>query len=138
MLKSGFLRPCRSDACALALVFSGSSAFAAADVLSWHNNNARTGANTSETILAPANVNATNFGKLFSISVDGKVDAQPLVVTSLAINGRAHDVVYVVTEHDTVYACDAHDGTLVWPVPRSLLKTGETPSDSRGCKSGHA
>ena len=104
----------------------------ALSVLTWHNDNARTGQNLEETILTPANVNAANFGKLFTIPVDGKVDAQPLYVSSLAIPGNGtHNVVYVETEHDSSYAFDADTGALVWKV--SVLGPGEGPSDDRNC-----
>ena len=104
----------------------------AVDVLSWHNDSARTGLNQSETILTPANVNFNQFGKLFVISVDGQVYAQPLYVSNLTIPAKGvHNVVYIATEHDTVYACDADTGVVLWQV--SLLKSGETPSDNRGC-----
>lgn len=111
----------------------GSPLFAA-DVLTWHNDDARTGQNLNETILTPANVNSVQFGKLFVIPTDGQVYAQPLYVSSLTIPGNStHDVVYIATEHDTVYACDADIGTVLWQV--SLLKTGETLSDNRSCPS---
>src|SRR5215472_15117914 len=55
------------------------------DVLTWHNDNARTGLNSHETNLTPGNVNVNNFGKLFVISADGKVDAQPLYVSNLSL-----------------------------------------------------
>src|SRR6266849_1159780 len=101
-------------------------------VLTWHNDNARTGQNLQETALTPANVNASTFGKLFVIPVDGKVDAQPLYVPSLAIPGKGtHNVLYVVTEHGSAYAFDADAGTMLWQV--SLLGLGETTSDDRGC-----
>jgi len=104
----------------------------AVDVLTWHNDSARTGQNQSETILTPANVNFNQFGKLFVIPTDGQVYAQPLYVSNLTIPGKGvHNVVYIATEHDTVYACDADNGVVLWQV--SLLKTGETPSDNRGC-----
>jgi hypothetical protein len=105
----------------------------AIDVLTWHNDQARTGQNLNETILTPANVNFIEFGKLFVIPTDGQVYAQPLYVSSLSISGDGgtHNVVYIATEHDTVYACDADDGTVFWQV--SLLKAGETPSDTRNC-----
>src|SRR6202140_3916367 len=75
------------------------------------NNNQRTGVNSAESILTPANVNSTSFGKLFSQSVDGYVFAQPLYVSNLTIGGKVHNVVYVATEHDSVYAFDADSNT---------------------------
>ena len=104
----------------------------AADVTTYHNDNARTGQNLSETILTPANVNVAGFGKLFVLSVDGKVDAEPLYLEAVTFPGQGtHNALYVVTEHDSVYAFDADTGTQLWKV--SMLKAGETPSDSRGC-----
>ena len=101
-------------------------------VLTWHNDNARTGQNLQETALTPANVNTSTFGKLFVIPVDGKVDAQPLFVPSLAIPGAGtHNLLYVATEHDTAYAFDADTGAMLWRV--SLLGSGEITSDDRGC-----
>ena len=101
------------------------------DVLTWHNDNARTGQNLQETILTPTNVNPSTFGKLFVIPVDGKVDAQPLYLKALAIPGQGtHNALYVATENDSVYAFDADTGRTLWHV--SLLVTGETPSDHRG------
>lgn len=111
---------------------SGGTAMAARhDVLTYHNDIGRTGQTLNETILTPANVNATSFGKVGFFTVDGKVDAQPLFVEALAIAGGTHNVLVVVTEHDSVYALDADSGAQLWQV--STLGSGETPSDDRGC-----
>ncbi len=79
-----------------------------AGVLTFHNDDARTGQNLAETVLTPANVNSSTFGKLLGCKVDGFVYAQPLYVPGVQIRGkRARNVVYLATEHDTVYAFDA-------------------------------
>jgi hypothetical protein len=86
-----------------------------ADVLTYHNDNLRTGANLYETILTPANVNATTFGKVGQVSVDGQVYAQPLVKTGVTLpDGTTHNLVFVATEHDSVYAFDASTLAPVW------------------------
>ncbi len=77
------------------------------NVTTQHNDIGRTGQNLSETILSPSNVNSSQFGKLFSQPVDGQIYAQPLYMSGLIINGVTHNVVYVATENDTVYAFDA-------------------------------
>ncbi|MGE0405016.1 MAG: Ig-like domain-containing protein, partial [Candidatus Korobacteraceae bacterium] len=76
-------------------------------VLTWHNDNARTGANTQESTLTPANVNSESFGKLFHFQVEGDVQAQPLYVSNLTINGKARNVLFVAAQKDVVYAFDA-------------------------------
>src|SRR5467141_1553458 len=82
------------------------------DVLTYHNDNSRTGANLNETTLTPQNVNASSFGKLFSYKVDGQVYAQPLEVSQLRMSdGQVHNVLFVATENDSVYALDANDPT---------------------------
>jgi len=82
----------------------------------WHNDIARTGQNLQETILTPANVNSTTFGKIFSYAVDGDIFGQPLFVYNVAIAGKGtFNVVYVVTENDSVYAFDA-DGMNAGPL----------------------
>ena len=96
-----------------ALFLFGWSATAQISVLTQHYDIARTGANTSETILTPANVNTSQFGKLFSYPVDGYVYAQPLYVPGVTMGagtpqaGTKHNVVFVATENDSVYAFDA-------------------------------
>lgn len=101
------------------------------DVLTYHNNNVRTGLDVNETILTPANVNSTQFGKLFTITTDGLVDAQPLYLSAVSVAGVTHNLLIVATEHDSVYAFDADSGTQIWKT--SALKSGETTSDDRGC-----
>jgi hypothetical protein len=94
---------------------AGGSGVTSASVLTYHNDNARTGLNPNEIVLAPSNVNAGQFGKKFSQSVDGYVYAQPLFVPGLTIAGATHDVVFVVTEANSVYAFDANDaGPVLW------------------------
>ena len=116
----------------VALLCLPSSTFPAINVLTWHNDLARTGQNFKEIQLTPVNVNFNSFGKLFQINVDGKVDAQPLIVSNVSIPNRGtYNVVIITTEHDSVYCCDADFGTILWH--RSMLRSGETPSDSRGC-----
>src|SRR5208283_449554 len=82
-------------------------------------------------ILTPANVNSVNFGKVGFMTADGLVDAEPLYVSNLTIGGVAHNVVFVVTENDSVYAFDAGSFAQLWH--GSLLGANETPSDDRGC-----
>lgn len=103
----------------------------ASDVVTYHNDNARTGQYLQEAILNPNNVRSSTFGKLFTLPVDSVIDAQPLYLSAVTIAGRAHNVVYAVTENDSVYAFDADTGSNLWHV--SVLGAGETPSDTFGC-----
>ncbi len=99
---------------ALLSVLSGAVRAAGQDVLTWHDDNARTGQYLRETILTPRNVNPRTFGKLFVIHVDGKVDAEPLYVQEMQMPGRGvRNVLFVATEHDSVYAFDADTGQLL-------------------------
>ena len=116
----------------LAFVVSCATNAAAQDVLTWHNDNARTGQNLAERILTLQNVNPVTFGKLFIIHVDGKVVAEPLFAKAIEMPGHGvRSVLFVVTEHDTAYAFDADSGSLFWRA--ILLKPGESPSDTLNC-----
>src|SRR5580693_9349750 len=101
------------------------------DVLTYKNDLSRSGQNLSESTLTPANVTSSSFGLLRVLPVDGKVDAQPLYVSQLSVSGAAHNTVFAATENDSVYAFDSDTGSVLWHV--SLLGTGETTSDTRGC-----
>src|ERR1700727_765930 len=83
--------------------------YAQTPVTMWHYNNALTSANTTETLLTPSNVNIKTFGKLFTQPVDGIIVGQPLYLPGVAIPGSGvHNVVFVATMHDSVYAFDAN------------------------------
>ena len=101
------------------------------DVATYKNDVARTGQNLTETTLTLTNVASATFGLLRTLPVDGKVDAQPLYLSDLTVAGAAHNVVYVATENDSVYAFDSDTGATLWHV--SLLPSGETTSDTHGC-----
>ena len=97
--------------------------------------NARTGANLGETILTPRNVNAQQFGKLFTLKVDGDIYAQPLFLGGVEVPGKGrHDLVFIATEHDSVYAFDAYGkpASPLWQV--SFLKDGVTPVSARNAE----
>jgi FG-GAP-like repeat len=134
LLAIGYSRFARCVLCVLCGYFN--SPGIATDVLTYHNDNARTGWNENETILTPSNVNVTTFGLNLNLLVDGKVDAQPLYAANAAVFSAGnfqgnHDLVIIATEHDSVYAFDADTGLLYWHTV--LLGAGETPSDDRGC-----
>ena len=113
-------------------ILLGASCALSVDVTTHHNDSARTGQNLNETILTPANVSPATFGKLFTIAVDGRVDAEPLYLSAVAFPAMGtHNALYLATEHGSVYAFDADTGAQLWKV--SLLGSGEAPSDDRGC-----
>ncbi len=101
------------------VAFLAASAFVAAQtaVTTYHNDNNRTGWNKTESVLTPANVGAATFGLLQNIILDDQVDAQPLVVPGVMITAGnsvgTHDVVYVATENNSIYAIDIHTGTVL-------------------------
>lgn len=102
------------------------------DVLTYHNDIARTGQNLTESTLTTSNVASATFGKIGFYPVDGKVDAQPLYASNVTVPGiGARNVLIVPTEHDSVYGFDADSGAILWQT--SMLANGEAPSDRRNC-----
>ncbi len=103
VLSSRFLNRCRPRLLSLEsrVLLSG------VDVTQYHNDLQLSGANLNETMLTPSNVNPTDFGLLVHQPVDGYIYAEPLYMSGVTINGVVHNVVFVATENDTVYAFDA-------------------------------
>ncbi len=118
------------------MLFS-SVALSQVQVVTQHNDVSRTGANTSETLLTPANVNVNSFGKLFTQSVDGLVVGQPLYLSGVQFpNGSTHNVVYVATQHDSVFAFDGDSNQApLWSVSFINPAAGITtvPMSDYGC-----
>lgn len=107
-------------------------------VITSQYDNARTGANLKETILTPRNVNARQFGRVFVFRVDGDVYGQPLYLPGLEIPGQGkHDVVFIATEHDSVYAFDASGNSAkpLWKVNFTNAANGVTTvaAGNTGC-----
>jgi hypothetical protein len=121
-------RTWRGFTAAVACLLASTSLQAQVAVPTYHNDNSRTGQNTAESILTPSNVNSTTFGKLFTVSVDGSVYAQPLYIPNVSLNSGTHNVLFVATQHDSVYAIDADTGTIYWQV--SLIPTGGSTVNS--------
>lgn len=124
----------------LLCITSLSSSFAQVTVPTSRNDNVRNGANTQETLLTPANVNKNGFGRLFSFPVDYVVMAQPLYIPNVNISGAAHNVVYVETQGDSVYAIDAETGAQLWSVnftnPAQGIVTAQTANKTLPCGNG--
>lgn len=115
-------------------IFCDLSVSAQVNVLTQHNNDARTGANLAETILTPSNVNTKRFGMLFKRVVDDQVYGQPLVVTNVIIGGGAHDVVYITTVNNSVYAFDANEPAASTPLWHVNFGTPANVDDGKfGC-----
>jgi len=103
-----------------------------AGVYTYHNELARDGANTHEYVLTTANVNSASFGKLFSCTVDGAIYAQPLWVANVTVNRAAHNVVFVATQHDSLFAFDADASpcSKLWSVSLIDSAHGGTANES--------
>ena len=138
--RAGFYSSSTARACALAL---GMCMAAAAmgqvqvQVLTEHNDGFRDGANTNETVLTPANVNFSTFGKLFTLGVDGYIVGQPLYLRGVQFpDGSTHNVAYVATQHDSVFAFDAdQNGPPLWTTSYINPASGITsvPISAFGC-----
>src|SRR5260370_1154650 len=100
----------------LLILLAAINAAAQVSVVTQHNDLGRTGQNLNETILTPSNVNVNQFGLRFKFAVDNQVYAQPLVVANVSSAGGTHNVVYVATTSNSVYALDAAAGTQYWHV----------------------
>ena len=120
-----------SNSATLTITSGSGGGGSSVSVLTYHNDVARTGQNLNETILTLGNVNSSSFGKVGFFTTTGKVDAEPLYVSTLSIGGVAHNVVFVTTEHDLVYAFDADTLSQLWQT--SVLGSNETPSDPHSC-----
>jgi hypothetical protein len=142
-MQAAILRVCALSSCLILLVLAGVTlGWAQTPVTTWHYDNSRTGANSNETTLTPLNVNSNQFGPLFTQAVDGQIIGQALYLPGVTIPGAGvHNVVYVVTMNDSVYAFDADSATgsnanPLWhtsflangvtPVPISLQRCGGT------------
>jgi hypothetical protein len=121
----------RSHAVSVDLAVSLAVTTSGADVVTYHNDVARTGLNPNESILTPTNVTSSKFGLLHLAAVDGKVDGQPLYLSNLDVAGQKQNVVFAVTEHDSVYAFNADTGAQLWKI--SILGANETTSGNHGC-----
>jgi hypothetical protein len=115
----------------LALTVQGAPMTNAPDVTTYHYDISRDGLNAKETILTPSNVNSAQFGKIGFDTVDSKVDAEPLYLANVVVGSQLRNMLYVATEHDSIYAFDADSGAQIWKT--SIIGSGETTSDDHGC-----
>jgi len=120
---------------AVAILCAAGAALAIPSVWTEHNDNGRTGDNLSETALTPSNVNQTQFGKLWTAALDDQSFSQPLYIPGLTVNGAMHNVVYVTSVNDSVYAFDADSGAQLWH--DNLLIGGDSvPSNAQASSWG--
>jgi len=108
------------------------------NVTTYHNDNARTGQNLNETTLNTSNVNVNTFGQLFKIPVDGYVFAEPLYVSNVTVSGQGtHNLLFIVTEHDSAFAFDADTGQQLWTISfidqAKGITTLSSQNDLGGC-----
>ena len=116
-------------AAVVSLPSSTASGSSPVSILTQHNDNGRSGANLNESVLTAANVNVNQFGKLFIRPVDGHIYAQPLYVPGLTIPGKGmHNVVFVATMHNSLYAFDADNPAASAPLWQVSLGTPDRKS----------
>lgn len=120
-----------SHSASFSLIVSAATSSPSVDVTTYHDDVGRTGLNPSETLLTTANVSSAKFGLLKTLSTDGKVDAEPLYLSNLTVSGQQQNVLFVVSEHDSVYAFNADTGTQLWKT--SILGANESTSGDHGC-----
>jgi hypothetical protein len=104
---------------------------ATTDITTYKYDVSRSGLNAAESTLTLTNVNSASFGLLHDLPVDGKVDAQPLYLSQLTVSGAKRNVVFIATEHNSVYAYDSDTGAKLWQT--SLLMSGDSPSGNHAC-----
>ncbi len=113
-MKNRYAAVVRCSCFAVWLFLSSTVAVAQVAVTTYHNDSYRSGSNTQETVLTLSNVTMQSFGKRFTFAVQGYVYAQPLYLPGLTIGGTVHNVLFVATEHDQVYAFDVNSGQQLW------------------------
>src|ERR1035437_4520613 len=113
-MKSMYAAVVRCICFAVWLFLSSTVAMAQVAVTTYHNDSYRSGSNTQETVLTLSNVTTQAFGKRATFAVQGYVYAQPLYVPGLTIGGTSHNVLFIATEHDQVYAFDVNSGQQLW------------------------
>jgi hypothetical protein len=127
-----FTAPAAAGTCAINATASSGTAYTASasatvdlvNQVRWRNSSGGTGLQSDELLLTPANVNSTTFGQSWAAAVDGGVWAEPLYMNALTVNGASHNVLFVATDNDSVYALDADTGAQLWKT--SFLSTGVT------------